>query len=59
MSRISRSIASGGASLRRSKIKAPARGLALAEREIYANGVRKVAFRHPDGNEFGFGLASL
>jgi catechol 2,3-dioxygenase-like lactoylglutathione lyase family enzyme len=35
------------------------RGLAPAEREDYANGVRKVAYRDPDGNEFGFGGPSL
>ncbi len=33
------------------------RGLAPAEQESYANGVRKVAYRDPDGNEFGFGGA--
>jgi catechol 2,3-dioxygenase-like lactoylglutathione lyase family enzyme len=33
------------------------RGLAPAERETYANGVRKVAYRDPDGNELGFGGA--
>ena len=32
-----------------------ARGLEPAERETYDNGVRKVTFRDPDGNEFGFG----
>ena len=31
------------------------RGLEPAERETYANGVRKVTFRDPDGNEIGFG----
>jgi catechol 2,3-dioxygenase-like lactoylglutathione lyase family enzyme len=31
------------------------RGLAPADRETYDNGVRKVTFRDPDGNEFGFG----
>jgi catechol 2,3-dioxygenase-like lactoylglutathione lyase family enzyme len=31
------------------------RGLEPAERETYENGVRKVVFRDPDGNEFGFG----
>jgi catechol 2,3-dioxygenase-like lactoylglutathione lyase family enzyme len=35
------------------------RGLAPAERETNANGVRKVAYRDPDGNEFGFGGAPL
>jgi predicted enzyme related to lactoylglutathione lyase len=34
------------------------RGLAPAERETHPNGVRKVACRDPDGNEFGFGGAS-
>jgi hypothetical protein len=28
-----------------------------AERETYANGVRKASFRDPDGNEIGFGGA--
>ncbi|QLQ39444.1 VOC family protein [Micromonospora robiginosa] len=32
-----------------------ARGLEPAERETYDNGVRKVIFRDPDGNEIGFG----
>jgi catechol 2,3-dioxygenase-like lactoylglutathione lyase family enzyme len=31
------------------------RGLAPAQRETLPNGVRKVAYRDPDGNEFGFG----
>jgi predicted enzyme related to lactoylglutathione lyase len=35
------------------------RGLAPAEQETYTNGVRKVAYRDPDGNEFGFGGAPL
>lgn len=34
------------------------RGLAPAKRETYANGVRKVTFRDPDGNGFGFGGAA-
>jgi predicted enzyme related to lactoylglutathione lyase len=33
------------------------RGLAPAERESYANGVCKAAYRDVDGNEFGFGGA--
>jgi catechol 2,3-dioxygenase-like lactoylglutathione lyase family enzyme len=33
------------------------RGLEPAERETYANGVRKTTFRDPDGNEIGFGGA--
>jgi catechol 2,3-dioxygenase-like lactoylglutathione lyase family enzyme len=33
------------------------RGLTPAEQETYANGVRKAAYRDPDGNEFGFGGA--
>jgi predicted enzyme related to lactoylglutathione lyase len=33
------------------------RGLAPAEQETYTNGVRKVAYRDPDGNEFGYGGA--
>ena len=31
------------------------RGLNPAERETYANGVRKATFRDPDGNEIAFG----
>ncbi len=34
------------------------RGLEPAKRETYANAVRKITFRDPDGNEFGFGDAS-
>jgi catechol 2,3-dioxygenase-like lactoylglutathione lyase family enzyme len=34
-----------------------ARGLEPAQRETYDNGVRKVTFRDPDGNEIGFGGA--
>src|SRR5712692_4305183 len=33
------------------------RGLEPAERETYANVVRKASFRDPDGNEIGFGGA--
>lgn len=32
-----------------------ARGVAAASEETYGNGVRKVVFRDPDGNEIGFG----
>ena len=32
-----------------------ARGLEPNERETYSNGVRKVIYRDPDGNELGFG----
>lgn len=35
------------------------RGLEPAERETYANGVRKATFRDPDGNEIGFGGAAV
>jgi predicted enzyme related to lactoylglutathione lyase len=35
-----------------------ARGLAAANTETYASGVRKVSFQDPDGNEFGFGGAA-
>ena len=35
--------------------KIASRGLEPAERETYDNGVRKVTFRDPDGNELGFG----
>ena len=31
------------------------RGIQPAERETYDNGVRKVTYRDPDGNEIGFG----
>jgi catechol 2,3-dioxygenase-like lactoylglutathione lyase family enzyme len=34
-----------------------ARGLEPDERETYSNGVRKVIYRDPDGNEVGFGGA--
>ena len=33
------------------------RGVEPAHRETYDNGVRKVTFRDPDGNEIGFGGA--
>ena len=36
-----------------------ARGLEPNERETYSNGVRKVTYRDPDGNEIGFGGAPL
>ena len=35
------------------------RGLTAAERETWANGVRKAAYRDPDGNEIGFGGTPL
>ncbi|MEU4409793.1 VOC family protein [Streptosporangium sp. NPDC023963] len=35
------------------------RGLDPAKRETYSNGVRKVTYRDPDGNEIGFGGAPL
>ena len=35
------------------------RGLDPAERETLPNGVRKVAYHDPDGNEIGFGGAPL
>ncbi|GAB1817533.1 VOC family protein [Herbidospora sp. RD11066] len=31
------------------------RGLEPAQQETYSNGVRKVTYRDPDGNEIGFG----
>jgi hypothetical protein len=34
------------------------RGLEPAKREQYENGVRKIIYVDPDGNEFGFGDAS-
>jgi len=36
-----------------------ARGIEPAARETYDNGVRKVIYRDPDGNEIGFGGAPL
>jgi predicted enzyme related to lactoylglutathione lyase len=33
------------------------RGLVPVDRETYPNGVRKVTYRDPEGNEFGFGGA--
>src|SRR4051794_37231514 len=35
------------------------RGIEAAERETYRNGVRKVTYRDPDGNEIGLGGAPL
>ena len=35
------------------------RGLDPAEWETYSNGVRKITYRDPDGNEIGFGGAPL
>jgi predicted enzyme related to lactoylglutathione lyase len=35
------------------------RGITPTQRETYANGVRKAAYRDADGNEFGFGGAGL
>ena len=35
------------------------RGIDPAKREIYSNGVRKITYRDLDGNEIGFGGASL
>jgi len=35
------------------------RELDAVERETYSNGVRKITYRDPDGNEIGFGAASL
>jgi len=34
-------------------------GLSPFERETYSNGVRKITYRDPDGNEIGFGGAPL
>jgi catechol 2,3-dioxygenase-like lactoylglutathione lyase family enzyme len=36
-----------------------ARGLEPDEHETYENGVRKMVYRDPDGNEIGFGGAPL
>jgi catechol 2,3-dioxygenase-like lactoylglutathione lyase family enzyme len=35
------------------------RGLEPDDRDTYSNGVRKVVYRDPDGNEVGFGGAPL
>jgi catechol 2,3-dioxygenase-like lactoylglutathione lyase family enzyme len=35
------------------------RGIDPADRETYENGVRKVTYRDPDGNELGFGGAPI
>lgn len=35
------------------------RGIEPAAQETYGNGVRKVTYRDPDGNEIGFGGAPL
>jgi Glyoxalase/Bleomycin resistance protein/Dioxygenase superfamily len=35
------------------------RGLDPLKRETYSNGVRKITYRDPDGNEIGFGGAPL
>jgi hypothetical protein len=35
------------------------RGLEPSQRETYDNGVRKITYRDPDGNEIGFGGAAL
>jgi len=35
------------------------RGVEPDERETYSNGVRKVIYRDPDGNEIGFGGAPI
>lgn len=35
------------------------RGLEPTNRETYANGVRKITYHDPDGNEFGFGGVAL
>jgi hypothetical protein len=36
-----------------------ARGIEPALQETYGNGVRKVVYRDPDGNEIGFGGGPL
>ena len=36
-----------------------ARGIEPASREAYGNGVRKMIYRDPDGNEIGFGGAAV
>ena len=36
-----------------------ARGLDPVQQETHANGVRKITYRDPDGNEIGFGGAPL
>jgi hypothetical protein len=39
-------------------VQIAARGLEPWKRETYSNGVRKITYRDPDGNEIGFGGAS-
>lgn len=39
--------------------QAAERGVEPANQETYSNGVRKVTYRDPDGNEIGFGGAPL
>ncbi len=55
---------STGTSTSRSCPSAPAthigaRGIEPASQETYGNGVRKVIYRDPDGNEIGLGGAPL
>jgi len=35
------------------------RGVDPSKRETYSNGVRKITYRDPDGNEIGLGGAQL
>ncbi len=35
------------------------RGVEPSKRETYSNGVRKVSYHDPDGNEIGFGGAPI
>jgi hypothetical protein len=35
------------------------RGVEPSKRETYSNGVRKVTYHDPDGNEIGFGGAPI
>jgi len=39
--------------------RAAGRGVEPAKRETYANGVRKITYHDPDGNEIGFGGGPL
>jgi hypothetical protein len=41
----------------RRPLPSPGRGIEPAETETYANGVPKLTYRDPDGNEIGYGGA--
>jgi hypothetical protein len=54
-----RQIRSSSVTSTRWLLRSPPRGIQPAERETYSNGVRKAAYRDPDGNEVGLGGAPL